>query len=81
MGGTARLGVIWFATATAISLFTGRLTFALGVAIALCAVLAVQRGHRILAVGFAVLTPFASPVAALFLACGVIAYAIAERSR
>ena len=31
--------------------------------------------------GFAILTPFASPVAALFLACGVIAYAIAERSR
>ena len=46
-GERARLGVIWFATATAISLFTGRLTFALGVAIALCAVLAAQRGHRL----------------------------------
>ncbi len=80
-GDRARLGVIWFATATAISLFTGRLTFALGVAVALCAVLAAQRGRRMLAIGFAVLTPFASPVAALFLACGVVAYAIAERSR
>ncbi len=80
-GERARLGVVWFATATAISLFTGRLTFALGVAVALCAVLAAQRGHRILAIAFAALTPFASPVAALFLACGVIAYAIAERSR
>jgi hypothetical protein len=80
-GDRARLGVIWFATATAISLFTGRLTFALGVAVALCAVLAAQRGHRILAIGFAALTPLASPVAALFLGCGVIAYAIAERSR
>lgn len=80
-GDRARLGVIWFATATAISLFTGRLTFALGVAVALCVVLAAQRGHRILAIFFAVLTPFASPVAALFLACGVVAYAIAERSR
>jgi hypothetical protein len=80
-GDRARLGVIWFATATAISLFTGRLTFALGVAVALCAVLAAQRGRRFLAIGFAILTPFASPVAALFLACGVIAYAIAERSR
>jgi hypothetical protein len=80
-GDRARLGVIWFATATSISLFTGRLTFALGVAVALCAVLAAQRGHRVLAIGFAFLTPFASPVAALFLACGVIAYAIAERSR
>ncbi|MGA8220003.1 MAG: hypothetical protein WB771_15680 [Solirubrobacterales bacterium] len=80
-GDRARLGVIWFATATAISLFTGRLTFALGVAVALCAVLAAQRGRRFLAIGFAALTPFASPVAALFLACGVVAYAIAERSR
>ena len=80
-GDRARLGVLWFATATAISLFTGRLTFALGVAVALCAVLAAQRGRRVVAIGFAVLTPFASPVAALFLACGVVAYAIAERSR
>jgi hypothetical protein len=80
-GDRARLGVIWFATATSISLFTGRLTFALGVAVALCAVLSAQRGHRLLAIAFAVLTPLASPVAALFLACGVVAYAIAERSR
>jgi hypothetical protein len=80
-GERARLGVIWFATATAISLFSGRLTFALGVAIALGAVLAAQRGWRVLAVFFAALTPLASPVAALFLACGVVAYAISERSR
>jgi hypothetical protein len=80
-GDRARLGVIWFATATAISLFSGRLTFALGVAVALGAVLAAQRGHRVTAVIFAALTPLASPVAALFLACGVVAYAIAERSR
>jgi hypothetical protein len=80
-GERARLGVVWFATATAISLFSGRLTFALGVAVALGAVLAAQRGHRVLAVFFAALTPLASPVAALFLACGVVAYAIAERSR
>jgi hypothetical protein len=80
-GDRARLGVVWFATATSISLFTGRLTFALGVAVALCAVYAAQRGHRITSILFAVLTPLASPVAALFLACGVVAYAIAERSR
>ena len=80
-GDRARLGVIWFATATSISLFTGRLTFALGVAVALCAVHEAQRGHRALAILFAALTPLASPVAALFLACGVVAYAIAERSR
>jgi hypothetical protein len=80
-GERARLGVAWFATATSISLFTGRLTFALGVAVALGAVFAAQRGHRLLAIFFAALTPLASPVAALFLACGVIAYAISERSR
>ena len=80
-GDRARLGVLWFATATAISLFTGRLTFALGVAVALCAVLSAQRGHRVLAILFAALCPFASPVASLFLACGVVANAIAERSR
>jgi hypothetical protein len=80
-GDRARLGVAWFATATSISLFSGRLTFALGVAVALGSVFAAQRGHRLLAIFFAALTPLASPVAALFLACGVIAYAIAERSR
>jgi hypothetical protein len=80
-GERARLGVIWFATATSISLFTGRLTFALGVAVALAAVFAMQGGHRLLAIFFAALTPLASPVAALFLACGVVAYAVAERSR
>ncbi len=80
-GERARLGVVWFATATSISLFSGRLTFALGVAVALGAVFAAQRGHRLVAIFFAALTPLASPVAALFLACGVIAYAIAERSR
>ena len=80
-GDRARLGVLWFATATAISLYTGRLTFALGVAVALGAVLAAQRGHRIVAVFFAAMTPLASPVAALFLACGVVAYAVAERKR
>ncbi len=80
-GNRARLGVAWFATATSISLFTGRLTFALGVAVALGSVFAIQRGHRALAIFFAALTPLASPVAALFLACGVVAYAIAERSR
>jgi hypothetical protein len=80
-GDRARLGVLWFATATAISLFTGRLTFALGVAIALGAILAAQRDRRLLAIALAALTPLASPVAALFLACGVVAYAVAERSR
>ena len=80
-GDRARLGVAWFATATSISLFTGRLTFALGVAVALASVFFAQRDRRLLAIFFAALTPLASPVAALFLACGAVAYAVSERSR
>ena len=80
-GDRARLGVIWFAAGASISLFSGRLPFARGVAIALAAVFASQRGWRPLAIAFAVLTPLASPVAALFLACGAGAHALAQRSR
>ena len=80
-GDRARLGVIWFAAGASVSLFSGRLAFALGVAIALAAVFASQRGWRPLAIAFAVICPFASPVAALFLACGAVAQALAERSR
>ena len=80
-GDRARLGVIWFAAGASISLFTGRLAFALGIAIALAAVLAAQRGWRPLGIAFAILTPLASPVAALFLACAAVAHSVAERSR
>ncbi len=80
-GARARLGVSWFAAAASLSLFSGRLSFALGVAIALAAVFASQRGWRPLAIGLAVLCALASPVAALFLACGAVAHSIAERSR
>jgi uncharacterized membrane protein len=44
-------------------------------------VLATQRAPRVLAIVLAAICPLASPVAALFLACGVAAYAAAERSR
>lgn len=80
-GERARLGVIWFAAGASISLYTGRLSFALGIAIALAAVFASQRGWRPAALLLAVCCPLASPVAALFLACGAAAHAVAERSR
>ena len=80
-GESARVGVIWFAAGTSISLFTGRLTFALGVAVALGAVYALQRGKPKLAVALALISPLASPVAALFLACGGLAFWISERRR
>ena len=74
--------MIWFAAGASISLFTGRLTFALGIAIALAAVFAAQRGWRPLRRSPSrSLTPLASPVAALFLACAAVAHAVAERSR
>jgi hypothetical protein len=80
-GDQARAGILWFAVGTSISLFTGRITFGLGVALALAAVLAAQRGRRAVAIGFAVLCPLASPVAALFLGLGGTAYWLAERRR
>ncbi len=78
-GPDAWLGATWFAAGAATTLFSGRLTFALGLVPALAAVWALQRDRRALAVGGALLTPLASPVAALFLALAGTAYALARR--
>ena len=78
-GQRARVGALWFGAATATNLFTGRLTFALGVALGLAALLALQRGRGRLSGALAVLTSFASPVAGLFLALAGAAAAIAAR--
>jgi hypothetical protein len=75
----ARWGSIWFGAATATLLFTSRLPFAIGVAFALAALLALQRRHYALAILFAALCPLGSPVAGLFLAMAGVAYAIAAR--
>jgi hypothetical protein len=66
-GDRARLATLWFGAGTGTMLFTGRLTFALGVAIGLGALLAFQRGRPRLAAALALLTPCASPVAGVFL--------------
>ena len=78
-GDRARLGSLWFGAATATSLFSGRLTFALGIAVGLAALLALERGHPRMAVVLAVLTSFASPVAGLFVAVAGAGAAIAQR--
>ncbi len=78
-GERARLGALWFGAATATNLFTGRLTFALGLALGLAALLALQRGRSRLAPPLAVLTSLASPVAGLFLGIAGAAVAIAGR--
>ncbi len=77
-GERARVGALLFAVATATNLFTGRLTFALGVAGALGAIMAAQRGRRLLTVLLAALCPLASPVASLFLALAATSYLAAQ---
>lgn len=76
-GERARRGAAWFAVGVAAWLFTGRLTFLLGVALGLAALLASQRRRPALAVLFAVLTGLGSPVAALFVALAGTAWALA----
>jgi hypothetical protein len=119
-GQGAWLGATWFAVGAAGMLFSGRMTFALGLVPALGAVWALQRSdqrrwragpdHRlrrrcpsgcahpglppgarassppparsawlVAAVALALLTPLASPVAALFLALAATAHALGER--
>src|SRR3954469_8991429 len=80
-GARARVGAIWFGAATATNLFTGRLTFAMGVALGLGALLAVQRRHEPLGAGLAALCSLASPVAGLFLALAGGADWLASRRR
>jgi hypothetical protein len=80
-GAGARLGAIWFGAASATNLFTGRLTFAFGVAFALGAMLAVQRDREPLGVGLAAVASLASPIAGLFLALAGTAEWLASRRR
>jgi hypothetical protein len=78
-GERARLGTLWFALGTAANLVSGRMTFALGLAFGLGAVLAAVHGRRGWMAGLALLTSLASPVAATFLALGAAAWWLAER--
>lgn len=73
-GERAWLGVIWFGLASVAAPLAGRTTFALGLAIGLACVLAVQRRRPALALASGLLTSLASPVAGLFtaLACGAV---------
>jgi hypothetical protein len=101
-GERAWAGATWFAAGAATTLFSGRLTFALGLVPALGALAALHRStawtgtaDRVestgparssagfafvgLATALALITPLASPVAALFLALTATAYALGER--
>lgn len=72
-GERARLGALWFGVATGSQLFTDRLTFSMGVAIGLGALLAAQRERPEIAGGLAVLSALASPVAGAFAALAGLA--------
>ncbi len=76
-GEDAWLGALWFAVAASTSLFTGRLTFALGLALAVGSALALQRERPGLAAALAALTALGSPVDALFAALAGAAQAAA----
>jgi hypothetical protein len=76
-GRGARWGALWFGVATGTMLFNGRLPFALGAAIALASLLALQRGRGLLAIVLALLCPLGSPVAGLFLALAAFSVAAA----
>jgi hypothetical protein len=70
------LAALWFATGAGATLASGRLTFMLGVAVGLGALLALRcERHRSAAV-LAALTTLASPVAGLFLALAALAWGL-----
>lgn len=75
-GPRAWLGALWFGVATAVDLYTGRLTFAFGLLPAVGCALALQRRRDGLAIALALLTALTSPVAALFAAVAGAATAV-----
>jgi hypothetical protein len=74
-----RLAAPWFAVAAVGDLWIGRLTFALGVPLALGAVLALRRGHTPAACVLGALTAAASPVAGALLGLAGLTATIAGR--
>jgi hypothetical protein len=80
-GDRARWGALWFGLGTGSLLFTGRLPFALGVAIGLGSLLALQRGRLAVAALLAVAASVSSPIAGLFLTLAALTLALASRPR
>jgi hypothetical protein len=89
-GKAARWGAIWFALAALGDVWSGRITFALGVSFALGAVAALMRARvsagassralAALAVGLAVLCAACSPVAGALLALAAVTHSLVRRS-
>lgn len=74
----ATAAALWFAAATTAVLLTGRLTFLLGVAIGIGALLALAHDRRSLAAALAIATTLASPVAGLFVALAAVAWGLTD---
>ena len=60
---SATVGATWFAVGTVVNIAVGRMTFALGMAVGLAALLTATRGRRRLAFALCIACPLASPVA------------------
>ncbi len=80
-GRAAWAGAIWFALGSVTNLIVGRVTFALGVALAMGAIYALQRRHAVPAVACAFLCSLSSPLAGAFLALAAAAWACAQKER
>ncbi|HKJ36644.1 MAG TPA: hypothetical protein VKA36_08770 [Solirubrobacterales bacterium] len=78
-GDRAWIGVIWFGLASTVALWGSRTTFALGLTLALAALLALQRSRPWLAVPLALVSGLASPVSGLFCALAGAAVVLAAR--
>ena len=78
---SATLASVVFGVGTVTNIAVGRLTFGLGMAIGLAAVLAMVTERKTLAVVLAALSSFGSPVAGLFVALAGTAWWLAERPR
>ncbi len=79
-GEAGRWGAVWLAVAAVADLWIGRLTFALGVALAVASLLAFVRRRTALAVVLALLCAAASPVAGLLLALLELTHFVLHRS-
>jgi hypothetical protein len=77
--GARPLGTWYFAISTLLPVTIGQWAFLAGEAAGLCALVALQRGRRPLAVLLGVLAALFSPLAAAFLAMGCVAWAVHTR--
>jgi hypothetical protein len=77
----ARIAAVVFALGFCVELLSGRVPYDLGFAVGLATVLALMRGATVLALGLALVTSVASPVAGAFLALAGLACAAVDARR